>query len=314
MICAVVSAVQSQTVFSPEELEAFLQKAEKASAQYSETFKNLSAEETKTYDGFARDGRIKGTRRIKSTFIVYQLTKSEQPSEFRSVTEFNGKTVARTDGEIEKFFAKLANSGSAAEERKRVVKEATRFDGSSYAWGITLWQDNPFGMFRPFFDFKIVGEEQIENRKFFVLEYNQTKPTLLLKVNATDEETKKEPQGKRYNSEVSKVFRPTNGRLSGKIWLDAETAQIWRNEVTVRIHPAQLSRPVTSVELIYEYQPSEFGIYVPKRFLFTHYEISGSNDENLRTAKFRQMLFEYTKFSRFKTETKDYKIARETHD
>jgi hypothetical protein len=99
-------------------------------------------------------------------------------------------------------------------------------------------------------------------------------------------------------------------RLVGKIWLDVETAQIWRNQAQVVLHPAQLSQPVKSAELVYEYQPSEFGVLVPKRFVFTYYRISGSSDKNLATKKFRRMLFEYSKFTKFKTEAKDYKIGK----
>jgi hypothetical protein len=53
---------------------------------------------------------------------------------------------------------------------------------------------------------KFVGLEQIENRKIFVVEYNQTKSTLLLKANPTDEELKKEPEGRQYNSLVTRRF------------------------------------------------------------------------------------------------------------
>jgi len=309
MFLTVAVSVKAQIDSSPVELENLLQRADAATKRYSEIFKNLSAEETKTYDDFGKDGKLKETRRIKSTFIVYQLSKGEKVSEFRNVTEFNGKTVARSDEEIEKLFAKLAGADSAAEEIKRIVKEAVRFDGANFAWGITLWQDSPFGKYRPFFEFKVVGLEQFENRKIFVVEYNQTKPTLLLKANPTDEEIKKEAEGREYNSVVAGAFRPTNMRLVGKIWLDAETGQIWRNEAKVVLHPAQLSLPVTSVELVYEFQPSQFGVLVPKRFAFTHYRITGSSDKNLSVTKFRRMLFEYSKFTEFKTEAKDYKIG-----
>jgi hypothetical protein len=82
-------------------------------------------EEIKTYDDFDKDGKLKETRRIKSTFIVYQLAKGEQVSEFRNVTEFNGKTVARSDGEIEKLFARTSQS-EFGRRRKRKNRQGSR--------------------------------------------------------------------------------------------------------------------------------------------------------------------------------------------
>lgn len=307
-IAVFVSGAKAQTILSQIEFDRLLDRAETAWRQYSKTFKDISAEETKTFEDYDKSGNVKETRRIKSIFIVYQTLRDSTISEFRNVTEFNGKTVARRDDEVAGFFEKLAKADTSAEERKKIRSESNRFDGKSSAWGLTLWQESPFGNLRPFFEFQIAGREKIEGRETFVVEYRQIKPTLLIKADPTVDELIKEPNGRQYNTSTPEAFRPTNPRLSGKIWLDAETAQIWRNEFNVVLNPARLSNPVVSEELIFEYQPSRFKVLVPKKFVLTTYKISGSNDKNLSVVKDRRMIFEYAKFSEIKTEIQKYEV------
>lgn len=308
IVALLANTAKAQTSLNQTELENFLGKAEKATEQYSETFTNLVAEETKTFEDYGKNGELKETRRIKSIFIVYQSPNNKSVGEFRNVTEFNGKNVARRDKEVTEFFSKLARSNSIREELNRIRKDGTRFDGRSSAWGMTLWQESPFKNVRPFFDYEIIGRDNIENRDLVIIQYRQTKPTLLVKFNPTDEDWKKEPNGRQYYAQIPTTFRPANPRITGKIWLDAETAQIWRNEFKVMIQPVQLSKPIAALELSYEYQPSEFKVLVPKKFVLTTYKISGSNGIDLSVSKDRVMKFVYSKFSEFKTETKEYKI------
>lgn len=303
------SRAEAQTTLSAKGLERLLERAEEATHQYTETFKNLTAEETKTFEDYENNGKLKEIRRIKSNFIVYQSSGGDSINEFRNVKEFNGRSIVQSDGEIEKLFEKLAASNSSVTERKMLQNEALRLDGKSSAWGMTLWQESPFGRLKPFFEFKYIGVDRIEGREVFILEYRQIKPTLLLKFNPTEKDWKKEPDGREYHAPVSAVFRPPNARQIGKIWIDAVTAQIWRNELKIFLEPLKLTKPVLSLELSYEYQPSAFKILVPKKFACTFYKISGSNDKNLSVVKNRTMLFEYSQFTEFKTEAKDFKIA-----
>ena len=299
--------IKAQTLLSKTEFERLLTKSNKATNQYTETFKNLSAEETKTFEDYDKNGKLKETRRIKSEFIVYQSPSGI--NEFRNVKEFNGTAITRSQKEIENAFDKLTNAGSETNESKLLKKEALRFDGKSSAWGMTLWQESPFGKLQPFFDFTLIGKENIDGHEVFVIEYRQTKPTLLLKFNPTEKDWKKEPAGREYRTTVSSGLRPENARQEGKIWIDAKSAQIRRNELKVFLQPAQLSKPVLALELNYEYQSSKFNILVPKKFTYTFYKISGSNDKNLSITKERTMLFEYSNFKEFKAEAKSYKAA-----
>lgn len=291
-------------------LEALINKAEKSIANYSEVFKNLSADELKTNKYFKENGTLDETRIVKSLFIVYQSPRSNYISEFRNPLEFNGKSVARSDEKVSNFFEKLAKADSDKEEYKKLRQESDRFDGKAKSWGVTLFQTSPFGWFRPFFEFKIAGEEMFEGRKAIIIEYNQTKPTLLLKANPTAEESKAEPNGMEYSTPLSNDLSPTNPRLAGKIWLDAETGQIWRNEFKVSINPAKLTKSVVSSEILYEYQSSKFGVLVPKTFHFVNYKIDGKNEIDLKVTKFSDRRFEYSNFAEINSEIKKYEVGK----
>ncbi len=291
-------------------LEAFLEKARLATARYQEGFKNLVAEEHKTYEYFRRDGTVEDSRRIKSVFLVYQSPTTNYPNEFRTVIEFQGKNVARKDEDLAKLFARLTRAASYQEEVAQLRKEADRFDGRSHAWGVTLGQGLVLQKnYRSFFAFQIVGREKIAGCEVLVVDYQQVKPTPLIKVRATDEERKQEPNGIAFDTSLPDKFRPTNPRVQGKIWLDAETAQIWRDEFTVTIQPNGFLKPVTSGEFRYEYQSSQFAILVPKRFWMSSYRFSGNNEKDLAVTRDTRKIFEYSKFSNPDADVKDYKIS-----
>ncbi|MEQ1923313.1 MAG: hypothetical protein ABL952_12475, partial [Pyrinomonadaceae bacterium] len=215
----------AQTSDLSAELSSIIDRAEKASAFYTETFKNLSAEETKIFERYDKEGNIIETRRIRSVFIVYQSPFNGTTGELRNVVEFNGLPVERQNKEVAEFFEKLARSDSILDELRQIKRDGNRFDGGSSAWGMTLWQESPFDVLKPFMEFKIVGREKIQGRETIVIEYLQTKPTLLIKFNPTTEEWRKEPTGRQYAAPVSSGLRPYNPFLKGKVWLDATTGE-----------------------------------------------------------------------------------------
>lgn len=300
--------VKSQDALSANELENLLQKAERQSQNYGKVFQNLSAEETKTKFRFKRDGTIDEKRVIKSIFVVYQSPKDNSPQEFRNVVEFNGKNVSRDDRETAEFFEKLAKADTNEAEYAKIRKESLRYDGNRVSWGMTLYQPRPFAEnLRNDFQFKVAGKEKIEGRDVWMIEYEQTKPSPYILSNPS----KTDPQAKgatQYNMPLPDVLRPTNPLMRGKIWLDAETGQMWRNQFKIILNPTKISRPIEATELFYEYQSSNFGILAPKKFIVKSFQIGGDSDSNLTVAKDAETVYEYDKFSEFKTETKEYKI------
>lgn len=301
-------AVKSQDLLSQNELEKFLDKAEAESQKYARIFKNLSAIEIKTKLYYKASGDLDEKRIIKSLFIVYESPDGKRSQEYRNVLEFNSKNVARDEKETEKFFAKLARIDSGQEESKKLFKESTRFDGRSVSWGVTLAQSRPFKpSLRRFFNFKILGKEKIENRDVWVVEYEQIKPTPLIVANPTQEERKLlSGEQTEYSTVISDKFRPTNPLMRGKLWLDVQTARIWRNDFKINLHPANSSKSIISVEIFNEYQPSDFDIFVPKKFMVRSYKIKGESDKDLTITKDVESFYEYSKFNEFKTEVTDY--------
>jgi hypothetical protein len=292
-------------------LEQFLDKAYGATVRYKETFKNLVAEELRTTDFFDKNGTLDNSRKVKSIFIVYQSAKDNSISEYRNVTEYNGKNVTRDDDDVVKFFEKLANSDSSKKETERLREDGARFDGRFRAFGMTLGQGIPLQpLYREFFEFKIVGKEKIEGREVLIVEYKQTKLTSRITANPTREEKSDGSDGIEFNGEISDNFRPTNPRVQGKLWLDAETAQIWRDEYIVAIHPVTLSKPAASTNFLNEYQSSEFGILVPKKLRLESYRLKGKNDKTLFRSRKTTITCEYSKFSNANSDIKDAKTTK----
>jgi hypothetical protein len=246
------------------QLENLLEKAEKSTQNYVELFKNLTAREFKTVETFKKDESADDTRKIKSYFIVYQSQKDKHISEFRTVLEFNGKNVSRTDENVVKFFEKLAKSDNAKEEFEKVKKESSRFDGSFVIWGFTLNK----GLLlrsdvRKIFDYKITGREKIGDRDVYVVEYRQKEYSSFVLVNPTRGELQTKG-GVLFYTALSDDFRPTNPRLNGTFWLDAETGEMWKNQNEISIQPAGVDKPIITNKSLYIYQPSKFNIAVPK--------------------------------------------------
>jgi hypothetical protein len=301
----------SLSVFSQEfNLESFMEKAEKSSKTYVETFKNLIAEESKTITKFEKNGDVDDSRNIKSNFIVYQSPKDEKYSEFRTVFEYNGKNVSENNDDVVKFFQKLETAENSEEEFKKVKKQSQRFDGKYLVWGMTLGQDFLLGAdVRKIFVYKLLGKEKFNDRDVYSIEYRQKEYSSFILVNPAKKE-KKPKRGFQYDTFMSDDFQPTNPRLNGKMLLDAETGQMWKNEYEVEIKPQSIANSIVTNQSSYEYQASKFGILVPKVIVITSFQILGKPTKSFSTAKLATMKAEYSKFSRLDSEVKDYVVDK----
>jgi hypothetical protein len=292
---------------SQNELERLLNKAGASARRYGEFFKNLSAEELKTVETFRGSGKLLETRRIKSLFIVYQSEKTSLVSEFRSILEFNGKKVGKKDDETVAFFDRLARAETSREEFQKIRDEGIRYDGTISVWGFTLGQGFALNKpVRPFFEFEITGTEIIEGRKVLVVGYRQKAYTPFVLINPTEKERKNAPDGIEVNLPITPSLRPTNPRLNGKFWLDAQTAQIRKSETELTIQPAGEKKPIVVSRGFYEYQSSKFEILVPKKIIVVNYAVSKAFGQRLWVFKQWQTTFEYSNFSKAGTEIKNY--------
>lgn len=290
------------------ELAKLLEMAEKSTQKYVESFKNLIAEETKTIETYKKDQSIDEKRVIKSDFIVYQLQKEDRVSEFRTVYEYNGKKISRSDEQIVEFFEKLAKSGNANEEFRKLRKESVRFDGDFIIWGMTLRKDFLLlPQVREIFDYRILGKEKLYERDVYAVEYRQKEYSPYVLVNPAQFEKSKDGSGFQFDTILSEKLLPTNPRLNGVMWLDAENGEMWKNKYEVLINPAALDKPIITNNSYYEYQPSRFGIAVPKVITISSYRTFGAPGKDLTVGKFATAVLSYSNFSELNSEAKDYK-------
>ena len=80
--------------------------------------------------------------------------------------------------------------------------------------------------------------------------------------------------------------------MQGKLWIDAQTFQILREEGEIVV---QASSPLVMQKAVFEYEPSKFEIFVPKKIIFTDYDVKkGAGKNDLIPYKFAQVTFDYS--------------------
>lgn len=266
------------------DVKEIINKAAEQQSVYVNTFKNLIAQENKTVELYNETGNVKKTRKIVSTFIIYELSKNAaQIAEFRNVLSVDGKPVKNSDKRAQKFFEKIAKAESSKKEVEKLIDESLRYDRYLKIFGFTISSAYTFSEnLIPYFDFQIAGKENYNGREVFLLSYRQLRESPDLKI-TSDKDIK------------------LNARLSGLLWLDAETFQVWREEREITVQPEMFDNPVMTSQETYEYQQSGFGILTPKKITYTSYAVNPLKKTSVKDAK---LTLEYSKFSKPETEVK----------
>ncbi len=300
---ALWSILFAANLTSAQELNEILQNANLQAQKYTEEFKNLLADETKTFETYDKNGKLKKGSVIESNFFVLQSEKSGNvTSEYRSVTKVDGKSVGDSEKRSADLFEQIAKAKSPAEELERIQKESSRYDKNIEISGFTLIQaPNLDESLRSFFEFNSLGIdhpsyslEKIEGmngRKIFVFEYRQTKASPNISIN----QKKSNQSGLNINLEVDlpDSFKKSDVFLRGTLWIDAETFQIWREEREVAAEKDK--KLIVLQRTVFEYQPSEYGILLPKQITFLQNKakkVSGSFVET----KIQSIVFQYSRW------------------
>src|SRR5688572_22732384 len=109
-------------------LTEILDKAAAQSRVYTETFKNLGADETKTFVIYKKGGEEKKRKTIVSNFLVLPLTKEpDRIVEFRNVISVDGKAVQDGDKRAQSLFEKVSSSETSDNEIKKLANESLRY-------------------------------------------------------------------------------------------------------------------------------------------------------------------------------------------
>lgn len=276
--------INGQNTFALE-VDEIVKKASTQQIVYVQTFKNLFAEETKIIELYDEKGNVEKKRVIISNFIVYQLLKDENRiAEFRNVISVNGEAVKNSEKRAQKFFEKIVKAESSEKKLNRLTKESLRYDPYIKFHGFTLFPSLAISEnLKPYFDFELIEKNEFEGDDVFVVEYEQTKASPDLSVNAAGKDIQ------------------LNGRIRGRLWVDVNTFQVWREERVRTIQPEKFAKPVIISEEIYEYQKSDFGIPIPEKIVYVNYRIKALSRSSVKDAK---VTLEYGKFSKPETEVK----------
>lgn len=291
------SAVVQNEIDVDQLVTRFLATAE----EYEKTFRNLVAEETKIIEVYQGSGRVEKRRHIVSDLLVYRSSRDESDAtvEYRDVRSVDGKAAERRGERALKLLMNAARADSLKKELEAINRETRRHEFDFHLEGFTIvqgggWLKRSRGAFRV----QWVGREQVAGHDVVVLDYEQTAPI---------------PGA--LSLRLPKEFGKPSALSRGRIWLDAETGQLWRDvwELAVR-HPATPD-PLVMSHRESTYKPSDLGILVPERIVFD-WLVHFSHPKNGRPsfALSERTTFTYGSFKRFEVTTSEKVKLPEAHD
>jgi hypothetical protein len=311
MFFLIVVLFHSLTAFgqvspNPNALEDILFQAEKQTKIYEDTFKNLLAREVKTFEDYDKKGKLRGQLTVESNFIVYQSAKDENSvTEYRNVVKIDGKSVG-DDKRTQDFFDKISKTTTAKQELDEIEAESSRYDKSLTFTGITLFQAPILNaQIRPFFSFRLLGKNVINGNEVFLISYQQTEQNPYILFNNNEREEKKVTL--RFELNLPKSIKKPNALLRGKLWIDAKTFSVWREERELTIQPKDTKEPLPILQTNFEYQNGGLDALVPKQIVFRDFRVR-DDDENLYTLPRTKVVLDYTNFSKPEVQIKSGEV------
>jgi hypothetical protein len=263
-------------------------------SEYRAKFKDLSAEEQQEIEEYDGEGKLKRQRRVTSDLIIYQSQlDTSLAAEYRNVRMVDGVAVAKRDERLMNLFKRLAKADSVKKELDRINRESQRYDLAVSFHGLTLNEGLLLDESLRAFQFAIVGREQLNGRAVIVLQYQQV------------------AQSPGFTTKLSlpSMLKDAEPLYRGRMWLDAETAQLWREEREFTLRHPSVATPLIFMRFEFEYVRSRFGILTPRRIV-----VSAYNNGRMGADRVPQLLlggkvtFEYSSFTRFEVGAPDASI------
>lgn len=284
-------------------IETILIEAEKQTVVYRENFNNILAEETKTFEEYKKDGKLKNSRTIESNFLAYQSAKeTDSVVEYRNVTKVDGKTVGDNDKRTQDFFEGVLKSATAEQELKKIQQESSRYDKNLDISGLTLNQAPVLlAHIRPFFDFQQLGKETIGGSEVFIIGYKQKSKSPYVIFN--DEKAEPDDFSIGFEVDLPDSIKEANALLRGKLWIDAKTFQLLREERELTIQPDGLNAPLTVIKTDFEYEKSNLEIVLPKKITLVDYAVK-RKDKEITAVQDTRVVFAYSKFTKSDVDVK----------
>jgi hypothetical protein len=142
---------------------------------------------------------------------------------------------------------------------------------------------------RESFQFTLAGREQVNGHDATVIEYRQVSPN---------------PDIAMKLSSLPSELRGAGTLYHGRLWLDAETAQIRREVREMTLEHPSLSRPLILMRYDFDYADSRFGFLTPQRIVistFNHGRTGADKKPELLLGG--KVTFAYGAFTRFEVAT-----------
>lgn len=274
------------------EVEELVRRARLGVSEYRAKFKDLTADEEQKVEEYDGEGKLKKQRRIVSELVIYQSQlDTSLAAEYRNVREVDGVTVAKREERLVNLFKRLAKADSVKKELDRISRESGRYDHRYSLNGQTLNQGVLLDeKLREAFQFTVAGREQVNGREVIVLQYQQV------------------AQSPHATTKVSlpSALKGAESLYRGRLWLDAETAQIWREERELTLRHPSFNRPLVLWRFEFEYAGSNFGILTPRRIVWSYYDRGRTGaDKQPELLLGGKVVFEYGGFRRFEVTSPD---------
>ena len=270
----------------PAELKELIRLASLRIGEYKAKFKDLTADEEQKVEEYDSEGKLERQRRIVSDLVIYQSQFDPSlTAEYRNVRSVDGVALEKREERLVNLFDRLAKADSVKKELDRINRESRRYDLGYSFYGLTLNQGLPLSeSVHASFRFTVAGREHIGGRDVIVLQYQQVaqSPRLTIKLSLPSELKGAEP-----------LYR-------GQLWLDAETAQLWREERELALRHPSFNHPLIIMRFKFDYVGSPFGILTPQRIVLSTYNKGRKGADKLPELRLGgKVTFEYGGFRRF---------------
>jgi len=282
IVCCVAFSSAAQVAVA--DLESILQKAAYRRVEYVETFKNLTAVETRTTEVFDKNGKLDKQRKVVSDFFVYTLKNDAGVvNEYRLTREVDGKPVRKGEKQAAALFESLAKAKNSKQEFDRLREENLKYSLGYYRWGITLQPASALRAdMQPAYVFELIGKEKLGGRDLIVVQYKtrHVSPT---------------------TSNLLKHFSyPIIGER-GRVWLDSQDFRIWRWESEHTVTDTDIIVPVVYMEDRIDYVASPYGVLVPKAIVTSFFDKKESDPQSIRLVG--RITSNYAEFKQFSVST-----------
>lgn len=270
----------------PERLPTLLDRAAENARRYTNAMRDLTAEEVRLTELFDKSGKLSKRRTIVSDLVVHTAG-TDTLAEYRSIREVDGKRIEGGESRLSNVLKKLSAADSLTSQLEIIDGESARYDLSEMRMkGMALNQAWPLedDEFRRTAQFTVEGRENVSGRTAAVVRY----------------EIPRIGQSPQIRT-VLELLKPSRLFVRGRIWIDTETAEIWRYETETMVEEKSLVEPLIWERMEFYYAPSSFGVPTPRKITWTSNSNISREKGRLKLSLKGRVTAEFGDFKRFGT-------------